>query len=931
MDIGTLQATLGADLTQLRTAVGQAERTVKGYDRTVGRELAQAEGRWARYATGVATKLGMIKKAIFSLRGSMALMATALATRTFVKFGAGFDRAMNIVKVVSGATKEEFESLGNKAKEMGEKTEFTARQAADALKFLSMAGLEASQSLVALPQMLDLATAGQIDLAKAADISTNIMTQMGLQVQELTKVNDALVAVQATANTDIYEAANAFIYAGAKAKSFGVDVVELTAMIGMLANSGIKSSMAGTTLRQAMIKLLAPSSDAEAIMKKYNLSITDSTGSLKDFEKILMEVADAQLSTIEITKLFGARAGNIQVILDQGSQALRDYIARIRSMEGVAESAANTIRDDVQGALDELKSTLQGAVLRAWERYRDSVKDGVRAMTKWFRDHATEIQTAFTAIIRTVGFVIDIFKVLWKVMVAIPAGWFEFWGETENQLKKIEIQAAVTAEELKKITPPEKTTWQEFTTFLDEYGRYILRAVIAIGKSLVGVFAMLVGDLLALAKLVAAEFWKTGRIIGYALTLNFEEVKREFGTLVTSMEGFNTQIQVNWAAMGANLEKDWDYFMGNIKKKAGKPQEFATPWGADLYQTRAVAPPPPPSKVTPVDTEAFDKMISNLKFEQAMLRETQTVQQAQTIARQAGIKMETELGRKQYAQILQVVVAIDKETKAIEREKDAVERVLDIVKMWEQVNKEFEESYRKTTLTSMQYEVFKLDELRDKYTQYVHDKVKLDEWYNLEYQKIIDEYVEKNQTMIEISQRTAEAIEQNFSDFFFDAMKGELKSLEDYWNAFLDSIQRSTADVMGQLWKELLVGKGKEEGGQTGKIGGMLGSLGTMVGGLFGGGGGGGTGLPAGTQYATPWGFADGGIVRKPTLGILGEAGPEAVIPLDELDNIRTGGRGLPPIIFNITTPDVQGFRKSQDQIVGDMIAAVDRVNRRNT
>ena len=376
--------------------------------------LNMARARKAVRAFGTATKrvLTSVKRAVFSLKGAFITLGAGLVFKNIIKIGMDFDRSMNIVQVVSHATAQEFKELTAIAKKMGEQTEFTASQAADALKFLSMAGLTATQSIKALPQMLDLATAGQIDLARAADISTNIMTMMGLRVEELTRVNDAFVAVQATANTNIEELAQAFIFAGPKAKAFGVDVEQLTSLIGLLANAGIKGTLGGTTLRQSMMRLLDPTKDATEILKKYGINIVDSTGKLRPYLDILKDLADANLDVIQVTKLFGARAGNIQVILDQGSVAIQKYIDKIKSMGGEAATAAEIIRSDTKGAFDELKSTIESVALKIWDKYRDKVKATMKTITEFIRKHRDD----FVLIVGTMGSAIGfVFKTVWTI------------------------------------------------------------------------------------------------------------------------------------------------------------------------------------------------------------------------------------------------------------------------------------------------------------------------------------------------------------------------------------------------------------------------------------------------------------------------------------------------------------------------------------
>ena len=398
--------------------------------------LKDAQNRTMKATTGMQKNLNSLnmikarkavdrfKKSIFGLRGAMVALATGAAAKSIIQLGMNFDRSMNIVKVVSGATAKEFDGLTASAKAMGEATEFTASQAADALKFLSMAGLTATQSMKALPQMLDLATAGQIDLARAADISTNVMTMMGLSVEELTKVNDAFVAVQASANTNIEELAQAFIFAGPKAKAFGLSVNDLSALIGLLANAGIKATMAGTTLRQSMIRLIDPPKEAAEILKKYNIVVTDSEGKLNNYIDVLGQLSDAQLNATEITKLFGARAGNIQVILDQGRGVWQQYIDQINDVEGVSKTAAATIRDDMRGAFDKLRATIESVGLKIWDDYREKVKQTTLDIAGWLRGHREDIKNT----IGSIGSAVEtLFTTSRRLIDSLPGGGME-WG-----------------------------------------------------------------------------------------------------------------------------------------------------------------------------------------------------------------------------------------------------------------------------------------------------------------------------------------------------------------------------------------------------------------------------------------------------------------------------------------------------------------------
>lgn len=196
-----------------------------------------------RTATGM-RKMGdaatFLTNQLFSLRN---IIITAILTKLsseFLEVGAAFEHTMATVRGVMRATPEQFLRLEGIARQMGATLEWTATESAEALKYLGMAGLSAEESIKALPPTLDLATAGQIALARAADISTNAMIAMGLSVDELDHVNDIFVATITRTNVNMEQMAESFKYAAPKAKAYGYSIEELAAMIGLLGNAGVQ-------------------------------------------------------------------------------------------------------------------------------------------------------------------------------------------------------------------------------------------------------------------------------------------------------------------------------------------------------------------------------------------------------------------------------------------------------------------------------------------------------------------------------------------------------------------------------------------------------------------------------------------------------------------------------------------------------------------
>ncbi|HSH40546.1 MAG TPA: phage tail tape measure protein, partial [Arenicellales bacterium] len=198
---------------------------------------------------------------------SMRMSAPIVAFGGFALKAAGdFEQGMNRVQAVSGATGGQLDALREQAKEMGRTTQFSASQAADAMGFLAMAGFEVDEIVGALPGTLQLAAAAQMDLGSAADIVSNILSGYGMEVEELSRVNDVLAKTMSSTNTDLLQLGEAMQYAGPVAAAAGVQFEEAAAAVGLMGNAGIQASMAGTSLRGAISRILNPTAAATKAM-----------------------------------------------------------------------------------------------------------------------------------------------------------------------------------------------------------------------------------------------------------------------------------------------------------------------------------------------------------------------------------------------------------------------------------------------------------------------------------------------------------------------------------------------------------------------------------------------------------------------------------------------------------------------------------------
>lgn len=345
-----------------------------------------------------------------SRQAGMALTAfgapLAGAIGASVSVFAGFEQKMANVEAVSGATSEQFARMNEVAKQMGQSTVFTAGQSAEALQFMAMAGMAAEESIGALPDVLNLAAAGQLELGQSADIVTNIMAGFGIQSEEVTKATDVLVTGFTSANTDLVQLGEAFKYSGPVAKAAGLSFEESSAALSLLGNAGLQASMAGTGLRGIITRLLSPTNEAADVLARLGVVATDSSGEMLPLENIMRQFEDSGLSAADAMTIFGQRAGpSMLALLEQGSGALQGLTKDMEDSAGTADRVAKTQLDTFNGQVTLLKSALEGvalaigaAVTPALRSLVEQVTPVLQSIAKWVENNPQLAKTIFLVV-----------------------------------------------------------------------------------------------------------------------------------------------------------------------------------------------------------------------------------------------------------------------------------------------------------------------------------------------------------------------------------------------------------------------------------------------------------------------------------------------------------------------------------------------------
>ncbi|WP_339511934.1 phage tail tape measure protein [Pseudomonas sp. RL_15y_Pfl2_60] len=309
------------------------------------------------------------------MAGSMAGSGAAgLATGSAILYsgarmlapGLEFDASMSKVQALTRLDKEspELKALRAQARQLGSSTQFTAVEAANAQGFLGMAGFKPQAIQDAMPGMLDLAKAGDSDLAETADIASNILTGFNLQAKETGRLGDVLVGSFTRSNTNLQMLGETMKYVAPVASSVGQDIETVAAMAGKLGDAGIQGSMGGTALRAIISRLSAPPKMAAKALDKLGISAKDAQGNLRDMPTVLQEIYEKTktMGDADRAGLLKGIAGEeavsgLQVLVKQaGTGELQKFISTLRDTRGEAHQTSKVIGDNLKGDVTALGS-----------------------------------------------------------------------------------------------------------------------------------------------------------------------------------------------------------------------------------------------------------------------------------------------------------------------------------------------------------------------------------------------------------------------------------------------------------------------------------------------------------------------------------------------------------------------------------------------
>lgn len=357
----------------------------------------------------VGNKISSVGQKLLPVTGVVTGLGTAA-----VKTAADFDSAMSRVAAVSGATGSDFDSLRDKAREMGAKTKFSATEAADAMNYMAMAGWKTEDMLSGIEGVMYLAAASGEDLATTSDIVTDALTAFGLTAADSGHFADVLAAASSNANTNVSMMGETFKYCAPVAGALGFSVEDTAEAIGLMGNAGIKASQAGTSMRSIMTNLTGDVKLSGAAIGDVTIATTNADGSMRSLSAILADCRGAFAGMTEAEK-----ANNAEALV--GKNAMSGFLALLAAALGPVLIIIGKTLSAI-GTIMTWAPKLAGAI--------SAVKGAFAALS------ATMMANPIAIVIAAIAALVAAFIYLWNTNEEFRQFWIRLWSE----IKEVAVQ-----------------------------------------------------------------------------------------------------------------------------------------------------------------------------------------------------------------------------------------------------------------------------------------------------------------------------------------------------------------------------------------------------------------------------------------------------------------------------------------------------------
>ena len=358
------------------------------FDKGISEAEGQAQGLGGKLKSGIAGGVKAVAGALTASTGAVVGFG-----KSAVEAGMTFDASMSQVAATMGTTVDEIQDLRNFAQEMGSATAFSASQAADALNYMALAGYDADKSMEMLPNVLNLAAAGGIELAYASDMITDSQSALGLSMDETAELVDKMAKASSKSNTSVAQLGEAILTVGGTAKTLAGGTTELSTALGILADNGVKGAEGGTALRNIILSLSAPTDTAATAMESLGLEAFDAEGNLRPLNETFHDLDEA-LSTMTqgeqtqaLNQIFNkVDLKSVNALLANTNERFDELSGYIDDAAGAAQDMADTQLDNLPGDITLFQSAMEGAQIMLADQLTPTLRDFVQFATNGIGD-----------------------------------------------------------------------------------------------------------------------------------------------------------------------------------------------------------------------------------------------------------------------------------------------------------------------------------------------------------------------------------------------------------------------------------------------------------------------------------------------------------------------------------------------------------------
>lgn len=367
------------EVSKLKTQLNEAKTSEQNFKNQldVTNETIRKQGGFSTQAASNMEKIGTAGTKVSSVGSKLTMGVTTplLAVgAAAVKTGGSFEAQMNKVGSVTGASTKDFTAMKQEAIDLGQKTVFSASQAATGMENLGSAGFSAKETMKAIPGVLNLAAVSGGDVATASENAASALRGFGLSANQSGHVADVFASAAAHTNAETSDMGEAMKYAAAPAHSLGISLEDTAASVGIMSNAGIKGSQAGTTLRSALLSLANPSKNAAGVIKDLGMKFFDSQGKMKPMSAVIGELRDKTAGMTKEQKastlatLFGKESvSGMMALVDAGPNKLQKMSDSFKNSGGSAKEMADKMNKGPKASIDAMMGSVESLAIKVTE------------------------------------------------------------------------------------------------------------------------------------------------------------------------------------------------------------------------------------------------------------------------------------------------------------------------------------------------------------------------------------------------------------------------------------------------------------------------------------------------------------------------------------------------------------------------------------